>query len=555
MNDVPTIEIKLAANQFINEKKYWLAELSGELNLSSFPGNTRKKEPVNNRAVLSFRMEGKLFERLMQMSDGGDPNLHIILSAALIALLERYTANRDIIIGTTIDRQESTGNLSNTILPLRLRLNDNITFKQLIINVKEKIEQAIENQNYPIEHLVYQDLHMKKPAEGFALFDVGLILKNLQEKKYIQHLQLNILFTFFKTPGYLECEVDYNSAVYPNVTIEQVGTHFRQFLETAAFQVDREIMAIEILSETEKHWLLHEFNQSILTYPDNKTIHMLFEDRAASGPDCTALIHKDEHFSYKNTNENANRLARVLMSRGIHADQPVGILLDRSPLMVECILAVWKAGGAYIPMDAQYPFPRMQDMVNNSQMKVILSLEKHITQSLQNIYADLILKLEICKETLAQQKPGNLNVEIDMKDLAYIIYTSGSTGKPKGAMIEHRGMLNHIYAKIDALQITGNTILAQNASHTFDVSVWQFFIALTQGGRTVIFAIDQIFDVGLFIKGVVSCQITILEVVPSYLAAMLAGSDTGTVKFKNLAYLLVTGEAMPVGLAAKWFER
>ncbi|HLP57987.1 MAG TPA: amino acid adenylation domain-containing protein, partial [Candidatus Deferrimicrobium sp.] len=555
MDENQTIEIRLAANQFIDEKKYWTGELSGELSFSSFPGDTNKTGEKPCLDIFSSRIAGQLFERLNQISGGADPNLHIILSAALMALLERHTGVRDIIVGTTIDRQESTGKLSNTVLPLRIRLSENITFKQLIIMVKEKIERAIENQNYPIEHLVYQDLHMKKPAQGFPLFDVGVLLLNLQEKKYIEHLQLNILFSFVKTAECLECEIDYNSSYYQRESIERIFNHFTQFLMTAAFHVDREIAAIEILTEAEKHLLLHEFNRTQRAYPDNKTIHMLFEDHVASGPDRTAFVYKDEHYSYKPVNENANRLARLLISRGIRADQPVGILLDRSPVMVECILAVWKAGGAYIPMDTQYPFQRMQDMVNSSQTKAILSLQKHITRPLQDACADIIITLESCKEKIAEQSPENLNVEIDMKSLAYIIYTSGSTGKPKGAMVEHRGMLNHIYAKIDALQISRHSIMAQNASHTFDVSVWQFFIALTQGGRTVIFPVGHIFDVGMFITRTITQQITILEVVPSYLAAMLDSSNFETARFKSLEYLLVTGEAVPPGLVSRWFER
>jgi amino acid adenylation domain-containing protein len=555
MKEDQPIEMRLAANQFIDEKKYWHAELSGELEFSSFPGEIDMKDKTAGRAVLPFRIEGELYERLNRMSGGAEPNLHIILTAGIIALLERYTGTREIIIGTTIDRQESAGKLSNTVLPLRVRLSESITFKQLIIKVKEKMEQALENQDYPIEHLVYQDLRMKKPAEGFPLFDVGVMLLNLQEKKYIQHLQLNMLFSFFETDGNLECEIDFKSSNYKRETIERIFTHFTRFLASAAFNVDREIAEAEILTEAEKHLLLREFNQTQRQYPGNQTLHGLFEEQAASGPDRTAIIYRHEHYSYKTVDEQANRLARELKSRGIGADQPVGILLDRIPLMVEGILSVWKAGGAYIPMDTQYPFQRLQDMVSNSETKAILTLEKHITPPLQKAYGDIIIKLDQYKEKTAGQSPDNLNIEIDMKSLAYIIYTSGSTGKPKGAMVEHRGMLNHIDAKIEALNVTGKSILVQNASHTFDISVWQFFTALTRGGRTVIFPVEHIFDVGMFINRVVTHQITILEVVPSYLAAMMDSSDMETVGFKSLEYLLVTGETVPASLVKRWFER
>ena len=558
MNENQAIEIRLAANQFINEKKYWTGELSGELSFSSFPGDKDKKEKNFCRDVFSARIDGKLFERLTQMSGGANTNLHIILAAAVIALSERYTGIRDIIIGTAVDRQESTGKLFNTILPLRIRLDENITFKQLIIQAKKKMDQAIENQNYPIEYLVYEDLRMKKPANGFALFDTGILLKNIQEKKYIDYLNVNILFTFLKTGECLECEIDYNSAYYTCAAVERIFTHLVQFLAAAVFNVDREIAEMEILTENEKHQLLHEFNRTQRAYPDSKTIHVLFEDRVASGPHHTAIVYRDEHYSYTHINEKANQLARLLVSRGIRTDEPAALLLDRSPVMAECILAVWKAGGAYIPLDTQYPLQRITDILSNSRAKVMLSLRSHIYQALETAYKDMIIPLDTAKEEIARQNPGNLNIEnieIDMKGLAYIIYTSGSTGKPKGAMVEHRGMINHIYAKINALQISGNSILVQNASHTFDVSVWQFFIALTQGGRTIIYPVDYIFDVGMFINQTIKNQVTVLEVVPSYLAAMLDANDFGTGKFKSLEYILVTGETVPPGLVVRWFEK
>ncbi|MCU0288593.1 MAG: condensation domain-containing protein [Acidobacteria bacterium] len=161
-----SIDIRLAVNQFINEKKYWSDELSGELSFCSFAGDKDKKAEKPGRDIFSSRIDENISARLIQMSGGAAPNLHIILSAAVIALSQRYTGIRDIIVGTAVDRQESTGKLFNTILPLRIPLDEDITFKQLIVLTKKKVDQAIENQNYPIEYLVYEDLRMKKPASG-----------------------------------------------------------------------------------------------------------------------------------------------------------------------------------------------------------------------------------------------------------------------------------------------------------------------------------------------------------------------------------------------------
>ena len=221
--------------------------------------------------------------------------------------------------------------------------------------------------------------------------------------------------------------------------------------------------------------------------------------------------------------------------------------------MVKVILAVWKVGGAYIPIDVVSPTQRILEILSNSESRVLITESKYVSTHMRKIFKGLIIKLDEDRNEINNEEGGRI-VAFDMNSLAYVIYTSGSTGKPKGAMIEHIGMMNHISAKIRELQITDKSIVAQNASHTFDISVWQFFVALVAGGKTIIYSDELVFDPDQLIRRIIDHQVTILEVVPSYLKIMLECLTLDFRSLNNLDFLLVTGETLPARLVKRWFE-
>jgi len=239
----------------------------------------------------------------------------------------------------------------------------------------------------------------------------------------------------------------------------------------------------------------------------------------------------------------------------------VGVLSVRSLSMVLSILAVWKAGGAYIPLDTGYPLPRITGILNDSGAAALITREEHVNLTLEDEYPGEIICLDSQDEPDGKTScpdHGNSALTIDMNSLAYVIYTSGSTGKPKGVMVEHIGMMNHIQAKINDLRLTENCIVSQNASHTFDISVWQFFVALALGGKTVVYPDELIMEPQSFISSLVKDRVTILEVVPSYLSVILETLDSPEPSVPpaplSLDYLLVTGEEIKSPLVREWFD-
>jgi amino acid adenylation domain-containing protein len=565
MNMSESKERTLAAGQNIKERDYWLEKLSGRLVKTTFPCDSKKADEKDMVSV-TFKFVDPVYSNLLRISNKSDVRLHIILVAGWLMLLHRYTGADDIIVGIPTYRQDVEGQLINTALALGNTVTGEMTVKELLLQVGQTVLKANENQNYPIETLIYK-LNVPESDGDFPLFDISVLLEELHDKSYLDHIPQNLVVSFRKSTASLEGVMEYNANLYSEATMQRIVRHFCQLVEHALTDVNVPISQLEILSQQERNQLLKDFNDNTADFSRDKSIYRFVEDQALRTPGAAAVSFEGRSRTYEQLNRSANRLVRALMANGIRTDHTVGILMDRNPTMVESILAVWKAGGAYIPLDMDYPWQRLLGILNDSDTGVLFAdthaLDPQLYKKLKESYSGIIVDI-----TTNDPSPGNLeegrgepgyenpDLDIPMYSLAYVIYTSGSTGKPKGAMVEHIGMMNHIQSKIDLLGITEKSVVAQNASHTFDISVWQFFVALTQGGKTVIYPDALILDPVKFIHRLNEDRVCILEVVPSYLAVMLdaeAAQDAVSLTVP-LEYLLVTGEEIKPHLAARWFE-
>jgi amino acid adenylation domain-containing protein len=565
MNMSESKERTLAAGQNIKERDYWLEKLSGPLVKTTFPRDSRKADEKNT-AVVTFKFVDPVYAGLLRISNKSDVRLHIILVAGWLMLLHRYTGAGDIIVGTPTYRQDVEGRLINTALALRNTVTGEMTVKELLLQVGQTVLQADENQNYPIETLIYK-LNLAEADGDFPLFDISILLEELHDKSCLDHIRQNLVVSFCKSTASLEGVMEYNANLYSEAGVQRIVGHFCRLLENALMDVNVPVSQLDMLSERERDQLLNDFNNNAAEFPRDKSIYRFVEDRARQTPGAAAVSFEGRSRTYDRLNRDANRLARVLTANGVRSDHTVGILMDRGPAMVECILAVWKAGGAYIPLDRDYPPQRLTGILNDSDTGVVFAgthiLDPQLYKKLKENYSGIIVDvttngapLENLEEDRGEPGHENPDLEVPMSGLAYVIYTSGSTGKPKGAMVEHMGMMNHIQCKIDLLGITETSAAAQNASHTFDISVWQFFAALTAGGKTVIYPGALVLDPVKLIHRLDEDGVTILEVVPSYLAVMLGAeaAHDDVCLGGSLEYLLVTGEEIKPHLVCRWFE-
>src|SRR5881394_576530 len=268
--------------------------------------------------------------------------------------------------------------------------------------------------------------------------------------------------------------------------------------------------------------------------PDRRA-HELFEIQAQDRPDAIAAVHGSNQLTYGELNARVNQLARALVARGVTREAVVGVMTERNLDWLIAVLAVFKAGGVYMPIEPHFPTERIAKMVSRAGAKLVL------TQPL----------IEAAYEE--GHAASDLGIAVARDQLAYIYFTSGSTGEPKGAMCEHLGFLNHLFAKIDDLQIGEGTVVAQTAPQCFDISLWQLISALLVGGRMLIIEQELILDAERFLERIVAGGVNVVQVVPSYLEVLVTNLAQRPRELGALRYVVATGEALKKELTERWF--
>jgi tyrocidine synthetase-3 len=503
-------DIAAAASHFSREKNYWLNKLAGEPVKCFFPFDRKPADSTGETGLIStyrkagipFTFPPDILNGLTALSRGIDYTLHMILVSALTALIDkytRYTANGDIITGSPIYRQDIEGKFLNTVLVLRNRITGNMTFKDLLLAVKQTVLEANENQNYPIERLLYQ-LNMPVDEGDFPLFDITLLLENIHDKRYIRHIKTNIDFSFHRTGNDIRGLVEYNSLLYRQETIERIITRYVCLLEQGIADVNVKIDDIEILSEEEKKQLLIDFNDTGEDFPLGQTIHYLFEEQVGKTADKIATVGSVQRLgecvalTYRELNERADQLAHLLRKKGVKPGTIVGLMVERRVEMVVGLLGILKAGGGYLPIGTQYPDERKRYMLENSRIKLLLADGKD--KGIPGVPGGEIEILDIDARDIyasaaGKTDPRHIN---ESSDLMYVIYTSGSTGRPKGIMIEHRNMVNLIINNYRHTTIDSRKIL-QFHTISFDASIHEICYALLSGGELILADQDAVTDI------------------------------------------------------------
>jgi non-ribosomal peptide synthetase component F len=270
-----------AADRNTKERDYWLHQLAGQLTKAVFYYDYKNTNASKNRKeIIRFRLTGDIFVRLSQLSRNSPHALHMIFVALLALLLDKYTNLEDIIIGSPIYKQDIQGEFINTLLALRNRVEDHMSFKEFLVQVKDTVTAAVENQNYPIETLLYK-LNMEFSSHDFPLFDVMLLVENVHDKKYIQQINPNVIFSFLQTNEEVEGAVEYNPALYKQTTIERIIKHFTCLLQGVLVNLDLNLGSIPILPGKEKERLLFEFNETKRAFVRDGCYQQLFEEQAA----------------------------------------------------------------------------------------------------------------------------------------------------------------------------------------------------------------------------------------------------------------------------------
>ncbi|MGE5340127.1 MAG: amino acid adenylation domain-containing protein [Candidatus Omnitrophota bacterium] len=559
-------KIALAASKYGIEKDYWLKQLAGEWIKSSFPYdyNIAKNRKDPSIACKSDRIHmtlgNPLVERIIKISKTSDYMIHMILVAGVVSLIGKYTGHKDIIVGTPIYKSEIEGEFLNTALALRNELTDEMSFKELLLQVRQTVIEADKHQNYPIETLIYH-LDMTFTGSDFPLFDIVVLLENIHQKKDIMHTCPNVIFSFSRNENQIEGTLEYNPCLYQKKTIEKIIAHFIRLLEEAVFNIDTPVLGIDTLSTEEKEKLLYGFNDTHAEYPRDKTIHRIFEEQVTQGGDRIAVVGAAygvgadprvcPQLTYHELNEQSNRLAYELIQKGVQPDTIIGIKIERSIEMIIGILGILKAGGAYLPIDPDYPQERIDYMLKDSGASLLLTGDNEENWNYVGADPRVCPNLTCFEKTPGAHTGAPLYVSLPpatgnrqpATSLAYVIYTSGTTGQPKGALIEHGNVVRLLFNDKFQFDFSDRDVWTLFHSYCFDFSVWEMYGALLYGGKLQIvskmMAMDAVRFLGLLSREAVS----VLNQTPQAFYHLI-NIDLSSAHKLYLKYVIFGGEAL-----------
>ncbi|HET9253741.1 MAG TPA: AMP-binding protein, partial [Pseudonocardiaceae bacterium] len=353
--------------------------------------------------------------------------------------------------------------------------------------------------------------------------------------------------------GQLTLRLWYRTEVLDAEAAARIAGYYRRALTLITADLDAEHARHSLLSAEELHFQLDGLAGPRRELPDRR-FHELFEQRAAAHPDAIAAVHGQTQWTYRELNARANQLGRALLARGLRREGVVAVVTERNLDWMASVIAIFKAGGVYLPIEPHFPADRIARTLSRAECQ--FALTEHGSTSTLEAALDALPGVQTLFIDAAYQEDhpdGDLGVRVAPDQLAYIYFTSGSTGAPKGAMCEHAGMLNHLYAKIEDLEIGEGHVVAQVAPQCFDISLWQLISALLVGGRTLLIEQEVILDVAQFVETITRGQVGVLQVVPSYLEVVMSYLEAHPRELPDLRYVSVTGEAVKRELIQRWF--
>lgn len=511
---------------------YWGKQLGGRLPVLQLPTD-------RPRAVIQTYHTGRhmltlpkvLTGALKALSRSEEVTVYMTLLAAFQTLLNRYTGQEDILVGSPLagrTRSETEGLIGffvNTLV-MRANLSGNPSFRHLLRRVRKLAVEAYAHQDLPFEKLV-EVLQPERALGRMPLFNVMFQLRNIPERELklsgleVEDFEfdrkresLDLSLEMVEKAEELSCLFEYNSDLFDAATISRMAGHFQTLLNSIVTDPGQTLSGLSLLTEAEGHQLLVEWNDTKTKYPQDKCIHELFEQQVEQTPDAVAIVFENQQLTYSELNAKANQLARYLRRLGVGPEVLVGICLDRSLEMIVGVLSILKAGGAYVPLDPAYPSERLSFMLEDAGVSLLLTQEGQ----LENLrcHSARVVCLDRDREVIAHERTGNVDSGVAAENSSHVIYTSGSTGRPKGVVLEHHNtctLINWALQTYTSEELAG--VLA-SASICFDLSVFEIFVPLSCGG-TIILA-----DNALHLPTLLAAEkVTLVLAVPSALTELI----------------------------------
>jgi amino acid adenylation domain-containing protein len=563
-----------AAEEQLN---YWRGRLEG---LTELPLRTDWPRPetwTGRGARLPLKLSRTLSGGIKSLCRTHNATLFMTLLAAFQCLLCRYTQHDDIAVGSLIANRNQIeierliGMFANAVV-LRTDLSGDPTFSEVLRRVRQVTLDAYRNQELPIEEIL-QALRVPRSLDRNPLFRVMFILQKASSTRLALHglsarsinadpgiARSDLLLELIDEDGRLGGWLEYSTELFEASTIKRMAAHFRTLLESIVANPEQRISRLPLLPVAERRQVVVDWNQTGARLRPLSTFSERFDRQVKRIPDAVAVSVGRVRLSYLELASRASAIAGRLCREDVRRDEVVVLFAERGIDFLAAMIAVQRAGGAFLPLDVTMPAARLAQIIQHSGARVVLTTQD-FTAALQVTLSGLrrrerprVLILEKLNTAISQDSMPA--VRQASSSLACVIYTSGSTGVPKGAMIEQRGMFNHLLSKISDLELSASDVVAQTSPQSFVIAVWQFLAALMVGARVHICADEEARDPALLIQEISREGITVLEIVPALLREILqrVPNEPAFHTLGRLRSLISTGETLAPDLCRDWFR-
>ncbi|MDA3927423.1 MAG: amino acid adenylation domain-containing protein, partial [Prolixibacteraceae bacterium] len=535
----------LTGDTLQKQLNYWKNKLNDYQTLE-LPTDFVRPAQINYAGdIYGFTLDKNLSKELRKIAKKHATTLHCVLLSGLHILLNKYTGQDDIVIGSPFANRHHSqtkdliGFFVNTQAN-RALLSNTQTYNELIQQVHHDQIEAQQYQDLPFEKLV-DELGVTRDTSRHPIFQITFAVQNFGNNKNESQQQKNFLKPFIWDKAYeiekfdlsifiddshdeLIGQLSYATSLFNRNTISRLYKHLHQLLKGLVENPTLPYSQIGLLDANEYNTIIHQWNKTTKKIPRNKTIYLAFEEQVFETPEATAVVFENKQLTYRQLNEKSNQLARHIRKQhelktgsALTPDTFIALFLARGLEMIVGILAVLKAGGAYVPMDIHYPKERIDFMLEDTKAQIILSQKSIVDNNNSTLPLDKVITIDLDSNSYTNEETYNLDKYCTAKDLAYVIYTSGTTGKPKGVMVEHYSVMNLITDLQDKYSIDSSENILLFANYIFDASVEQMYLSLLSGSSLFITnnaAIENSIDFENFIN---TNKITHLHATPSYL--------------------------------------
>ncbi|HET6976585.1 MAG TPA: MupA/Atu3671 family FMN-dependent luciferase-like monooxygenase [Pyrinomonadaceae bacterium] len=563
----------LSSPRALQSETYWREKVSDSIEPIAFYGKPASK-PTNRIARITATLDAVRTHKLNAAARdkeifalSPDASLFAVLTAIFATYIHRVSGSRKISIGVPFHNRRSKEDvigLFMNVLPMRLTIDDDETFVTLIKKVQGEFGRMLRHSEYPVGNTALEESYdvvfnyfKMPPLYEFNGVPVEHQFVRSEDGKESLGLQL-------RAGGEedLIVELDAHRDVFDEYQQGQIFDHFVSVVDSFLADRTQRLRRVEVLTATERKCLVEEFNNTHRPYPHQQSFAELFEQQAKKTPDSVAVFAEGRSLTYEALAERVNSVAQQLRARGIGPESIVGLLAHRGTDFLTTMLATFKAGAACLPLDPTAPDKRLAHSLSQGNIALVLVASDCIPNLLEArdlMATDNSPAFAPIEELLSEDHAAESVTAGSLpQNLSYIIYTSGSTGTQKGAMVEQQGMMNHLFLKIDDLQLDQQSVVAQTAPQSFDIFVWQMLSSLLVGGSVHIVADEYRRDPAALHELVQRQGITVLEIVPSFLRALLDLEEASTesqFSWSTLKVLVLTGEALPADLCRRWLAR